>query len=712
MRNVAPNTRPAPQVPVPPHQALPGNAPPSYPCHQQPYSQVQQNPAYPCSASQGHNHVPSEAVRTSASTVPAQSQLPAGQAHRPSQSNMMPINVPSRSQPPFLMDLQKHPSRSLVSAAAIQLAPDFGFPRHDRFVGPPDQMMRGAEREASHTSNSNRGPYTSRAANNVFQAQVAAHGQTSDRNQRLNMVVQQQNFETQATLGIMESGRTLAEQPLSEPISSDAAFAAADRHASCLLARTYPSLNGFYEVQKRVLRDELLRLNAMNRQTLYELQDARNRATRAEQEAKEKQETALRASGTIVSKALKWKESLEDTRRKYASLQEQHAKLAQIALELNKQAKADSSEALIAALTGRVQYLETRLKKYEDVHPGFSDLNIPIAIKDELDSDTSTSMAVKGFSSPEQEVARVSEDDTDSDKQRLQKIVVDLLERNSSHKTTVDVQSPKKELLVANAEAESRNASYIIDLTTDDPGKDQAQEASLDQTSTTLAKEVHHPLSDSAQNVASSGSGPGQTLSSDSISFKNPLFLSTSDGQKRDLEGADDVSRTRKRVRLDSSTSSRPLPEVVEAPENLAQTQNTRDSDDALSAPFAHPNGLDTTFSNSPDTGKGHSTVQTSSAHGLIEPFIGHDTPLQVDTVHLQLIYHKCQSGATECRFCVMECELDIRDANKKRIFPATTTNDELIDHAVSDHYSIVSHMLQMDRTIILQTFASILEAA
>ncbi|KAL5529275.1 hypothetical protein ACEPAG_5260 [Sanghuangporus baumii] len=703
--------RPAPQVPVPPHQALPDSSPPSYPCHQQPYSQVQQNPPHPCSASQDYDHVPSEAVRTSASIVPAQSQLPAGQAQRPSQSNMMPTNVPSRSQPPFLMDLHKHSSRNLVSTTAIQLAPDFGFPRHDRLVGPSDQMMRGAEREASHSSNFNRGPNTSRSANNVFQAQVAANGQTSDRNQRLNMAVQRQNFETQTTSGIMESGRTLAAQPLSEPISSDVAFAAADRHASCLLARTYPSLNGFYEVQKRVLRDELLRLNAMNRQSLNELQDARYRATRAEQEAKEKQETALRASGTIVSKALKWKESLEDTRRKYASLQEQHAKLAQIALELNKQAKADSSEALIAALRGRVQYLETRLKKYEDVHPGSSDLNIPTAVKDELDSDTSTSMAVKGFSSLEQDIARANENDPDSDKQRLQKIVVNLLEHNSNRKATVNDQSPKKELLVANAEAKSGNASYIIDLTTDDPRKDQAQEASLNQTLTSLGTQVHHPLSDSAQNVVSSGSVSGQSLPSDSISFKNPLFLS-SDGQKRDLEGANDVSRARKRVRSDSSTSFRPLLEVVEAPENLAQTQNTSDSDGALSAPFAHSNGLDSTFSNSLDTGKGLATVQASRAHGLIEPFTGHDTPLQVDTVHLQLIYHKCQSGATECRFCVMECELGIRDANKKRIFPAATTNDELIDHAVSDHYSIVSHMLQMDRTMILQTFASILEAA
>ncbi|OCB84199.1 hypothetical protein A7U60_g8875 [Sanghuangporus baumii] len=692
MRNRAPNTRPAPQAPgpTPPQHALSANAPPSHPCQQKSYPRVQQNQEFGYSASQVHSQVPSGFLRGSAPVVSVQPQLPAGQARRSSQANTLPINVPSQSQPPLSIDVRQYPSRSVVSTAATQPDPDSDFAYRGRLVGAPDQIGRGVEREVSHTSNLHHGTHAPEATNNAFQTQAVAQSQTLGQNQQLNVAVQRQTFATKTTSGVTESGRTLVEQSLSEPTSSDAAYAVADRHASYILARSYPSLNSFYEVQKGVLRDELLRLNGTHLQALNELHEARCRAASAEQDAKEKQEAALHASETIISKALKWKESLEDVRRKYAILQEQHTRLAQIALELNKQAKADSSEALIAALKGRVDYLETRLKKYEDVEPGLSNTNIPNAVKVELDSDSNGTT----FSSRDQHIAGSDEDGHESNKQRLQKIVVNLLERNSVGKATVDIEPTKSEPLGANAEAKSHKASYIIDLTIDASGRDQAQEASFDQT---LAEPACHPLSDSGPSVASSGSELEQTLPSDTISLKNPLFLSTSDGQKRNLEGDNDMSRARKRVRSNSSSSPRPPLEVVGVLENSAQMQNTRDSHDARSSSLAHSGRHDSTFLNNLDTGKGHAPVTILSADGLKRIFYSARCAI---------------AGARECRFCVMECELNIREADKKRIFPAITTNDELIDHAVSDHYSSVSHMLQMDRTAVLQTFASILEAA
>ena len=80
-------------------------------------------------------------------------------------------------------------------------------------------------------------------------------------------------------------------------------------------------------------------------------------------EAKVKRENAIRASEAIISNALKWKESLEDTRRKYSILQTENARLGRIALELNNRLKEESSEALVPALMARVQFLENRLKK-------------------------------------------------------------------------------------------------------------------------------------------------------------------------------------------------------------------------------------------------------------------------------------------------------------------------------------------------------------
>ncbi|KAL5511703.1 hypothetical protein ACEPAH_4921 [Sanghuangporus vaninii] len=697
MRNRAPNTRLAPQAPgpTPPQHALSAKAPPSYPCHQKSYPRAQEDQESCYNASQAHSQVPPGFLRGSAPVVSVQPQLPAGQARRSLQTNTLPINVPSQSQPPLSVDVRQYSSGSVVSTAAPQPVPDSDFAHRRRLVGAPDQIVRGVEREASHTSNFHHGTHDPEATNSAFQMQAVAQDHTLGQNQQLNVAAQQQNSATRTTSGVTESGRTLVEQSLSGPTSSDAAYAVADRHASYVLARTYPSLNSFYEVQKGVLRDELLRLNGIHRQALNELHEARCRAAREEQDAKEKQEAALRASETIISKALKWKESLEDVRRKYAILQEQHTRLAQIALELNKQAKADSSEALIAALKGRVDYLETRLKKYEDVESGLSNANIPNAVKVELDSDSGGTT----FSSRDQHITGSDEDGHESDKQRLQEIVVNFLERNSVGKTTVDIEPTKSEPLGVNAEAKSHKASYIIDLTIDACGQDQAQEASLDQTLTTLAEPVCHPLSDSGPSAASSGSEVEQTLPSDSISLKNPLFLSTSDGQKRNLEGDNDISRARKRVRSNSSSSPRPPLEVVGALENLAQTQtqNTRDSDDARSSSLAHSGGHDNIFLNNLDTGKGHASVKVLNADGLKRIFYSARYAI---------------AGARECRFCVMECELNIREADKKRIFPAITTNDELIDHAISDHYSSVSHMLQMDRTAVLQTFASILEAA
>ena len=141
---------------------------------------------------------------------------------------------------------------------------------------------------------------------------------------------------------------------------------AADRHVSGLIARSIPSLNAFLQVQKTILRDEFLRLNEMHQQTLNKLKAERFRASHAVHEASEarvKQENAIRASEAIISNALKWKESLEDTRRKYSILQTENARLGRIALELNNRLKEESSEALVPALMARVQFLENRLKK-------------------------------------------------------------------------------------------------------------------------------------------------------------------------------------------------------------------------------------------------------------------------------------------------------------------------------------------------------------
>ena len=56
-----------------------------------------------------------------------------------------------------------------------------------------------------------------------------------------------------------------------------------------------------------------------------------------------------------------------------------------------------------------------------------------------------------------------------------------------------------------------------------------------------------------------------------------------------------------------------------------------------------------------------------------------------------------------------MENDLNCRGTDEKRIFPAEATNDQLIGHALSDHISIVSHMLKLDRSEILDAFAKIM---
>ena len=203
---------------------------------------------------------------------------------------------------------------------------------------------------------------------------------------------------------------------------------------------------------------------------------------------------------------------------------------------------------------------------------------------------------------------------------------------------------PTKPMMV-DGQPNASKAPYIIDLTANDSGRDHRKETSLNQTYSVPTEATHDQGLDLALSMK---------LSPESASFLDTL-IAPGDPPKRVLEGDGAVYRSRKRSRPNSCVQPQTMPdsETTGAMQNLALAQPAEEDNDGWATVFACSDKLVGGCSNGLDIGKDNAPDPDKDAQGTDQSAASQEAPPQLDSVHLQLIYHKTQTGASECRFCV-----------------------------------------------------------
>ncbi|THH11843.1 hypothetical protein EW145_g382 [Phellinidium pouzarii] len=505
-----------------------------------------------------------------------------------------------------------------------------------------------------------------------------------------------------------------------------------------------PQFGALWKCMHSMVSAESFSLSTGYSLEIERLRNEVNKARQSEQQAKEKQECAIRDSESIMEKARQWKTRLDETTAKLITLQGHYRMVLQVALQQNKlldlreeknTVMGDSSlyvtsQASTEYLQKQVVDLENRLKKFEKGSV-FTPDDMP---QQDLEPDcTSKSPTICGSPTIQNNYTTGETDHTsDSVKQQLKNevdIVAELIEQKVAPALPITADAVKLEPLTRASEQTLLSEPFSIDLTGDDLDLTYMN-ASPSPSSSSLAQVPSNlsPLSpESLLGMASSVRPTADPLSSTVVPPPTSLPSNPEENVLKHIN-EDDNGEERPLKRLcsqrsgPSSTSPSTAtscsfrstyfqPSENTAPEPLPQ-ESSKDGEllDGTTAPEV----TDVLKSQNP-LGESHYLERTKSdvstaldrddSNTVDDGAEESDFAPELNSMHMEILYHKSSKfGEYRCRLCLLEADAGWLAKEAAVVFPANVERDDMVLHSATAHTQSLIGLLRTDKAELIST--------